>query len=249
MKNFSMGILIGVLSIISAASATEASFNESFKIGFDVDYTMLAMDNVNSELNKGTSVTEVNSAIAPILNFDVALAPFLFIGARTGYLFCMPGKSTYNLLLYNLTSTLHSSFLPLEAGLNIKLQVPATPISINAGIYGGYGFAFASYKNDESLLGQTSTFTQPFNGGGFTGEAIARVNFQSASALSLNVNGGYRLANIEKMEQSKDVRYTDIFGITKSVDEKGAILKDSNNKDLPFDFSGFSIGIGLSLSY
>jgi hypothetical protein len=51
------------------------------------------------------------------------------------------------------------------------------------------------------------------------------------------------------MKQSQDVSYNGIPGVNIPGGEKGDILRDSNNRDLTFDFSGFSIGVGFSRGF
>jgi hypothetical protein len=81
-----------------------------------------------------------------MLNVDIVLARFLTVGARTGYLYCMPASATYNYLLYKQQTTVNGSLIPIEGGVNVNIELPVAPVSLTAGIYGGYGFAFASYK-------------------------------------------------------------------------------------------------------
>jgi hypothetical protein len=252
MKKF---ITIGLLAcaFASTAFAAEAGAGDApyqtVRLGVSVDYTTVAMDQVNKDLNKGGNITKLVSGITGMADFDVILLPFLMVGARAGYLYCFPASASYNYVLFNQTTTFNASLIPLEAGLIANFEIPASPVAIMAGVFGGYGFAFASVKNDISALGQTATFTQPFNGGGFVGEALAVVSYKLASTLSLNINGGYRLANIPQMVQTEDVSYTVISGITVPVGKKGDVLKDSDNNALVFDFSGFNIGVGLSLGF
>ncbi len=243
-------ITIGLLTCAFASTAIAAESGvKTFRVGAHVDYTWVAMAQVNKQMNKGANVTNLNSGIGGMLDLDMALAPFLLVGARAGFLYFPSARTSYNYVLYNQKTTINTSLIPLEAGLIVKLELPATPISIMAGVYVGYGFAFASFKNDIDAIGQTATFTQPFNGGGFIGELPAEVNFKLSSVVSLNIIAGYRYAKIAKMLQSEDVRYNGIPGISIPVGAKNDILKDSDNNNLAFDFSGVNIGAGLSLSF
>jgi hypothetical protein len=250
MKKFiAIGLLACAIASTSLVAESEAAPYQKVRIGVNVDYTRVAMHQVNKELNKGVNVTNLGSGFTGMLEFHIALVPFLMVGARAGYLHSLPASASYNYVLYNQKTTINASLIPLEAGLSANIKFPATPISIMAGVYLGYGFAFASYKNDISASGGTATFTRPFNGGRFMGELPAAVNFKLASALSLNINGGYRFAKIRQMVQSHDVSYNGISGVSIPVGAKGDILKDSDNNDLVFDFSGFNIGVGLSLGF
>ena len=238
-----------MFSLTAFAFDSGAAPDQTTRIGVTADYTWTTMDQVNKQLNKGTKVTPLHSGITGMLEFDIVLVPFLMVGARGGYLYCLPASASYNYVLYNQTTTINTSLIPVEAGVSAITELPATPISITAGVYGGYGFAFSSFKNDISASGRTSAFTQPFSGGNFIGEVLAAINFKVSSAVSFNVNGGYRLAKIAQMLQSRDVNFNGIPGVSVPVGAKGDILKDYNNSDLAFDFSGYSIGIGLSRGF
>jgi hypothetical protein len=242
-------ITLGLLSCAFASSGFAIESTEKMRIGVDVDWAWTAMDHVNELLNEGENVNSLHSGFAGLLNFDIVMAPFLTVGARTGIVLSQPASAVYNYLVYNQTTTINTSIIPLEAGVSAIFELPTTPISIKAGIYGGYGFAFASFKNDIGVLGQTTTFTQPFRGGCFVGELLATVNLKLSSALSLNVNSGFRLAKVLKMEQSENVAYNGISGVEIPVGDKGDILKDTDNKNLVIDFSGFNIGVGFSVGF
>jgi hypothetical protein len=202
---------------------------------------MAAMEQVNTDLNKGSNVTNLGTGISGMVDLDVVLAPVLMAGLRGGYIYCMPASAEY--LLYP-TTTINASLIPVEAGVTANLEIPNVPLSIMAGIYGGYGFAAASYKYD--ALGSSATF--PYSGNGFIGEAVATINYKLSSSLSLNINGGYRLANIPKLTETEDVSYS-ILGIPIPVGTKGDVLKNFDGNDLALDFSGFSIGAGFSLGF
>jgi opacity protein-like surface antigen len=238
-----------VVASTSLAAGSEAPQHQKIRIGASVYYTRVAMDQLNKQLDKGTNVTNLKSGIAVMLNFDLVLVPSILVGARAGYLHCRTARSSYNYILYNQKTTIKSSLIPLEAGLGIHIRLPATPISIMGGVYIGYGFAFASYKNDITTLGQTTTFTQPFHGGRLIGELLAGVGFKLSSAVSININVGYRLAKIRQMIQSEDVTYNSIPGLSIPVGAKGDVLKDSDKNDLVFNFSGFNVGAGLSFGF
>lgn len=222
---------------------------QMLRIGLEVDYAKVAMDQVNTELNKSNSVTAFSSGFSGMLNVDVVLIPFLMVGARAGVVYCQPGSAKDDYIIYKQTKTIEALLIPLEAGITANLEIPSTSITLMAGVYGGYGVAISSVKNDLTLLGQTATFTQPYDGGNFIAEAIASVNIKILTALSINVNGGYRMAKIAQMKQSADVNYTEIPGLTIPVGAKGDVLQDSDSKDLAYDYSGLSIGVGVSLGF
>jgi len=247
-KIITNGLLVCAFAFLTFATEPAAEPYQKIRIGVNGDYSWVAMNQVNKQLKRGAAVTPLRNGIAGMLDLDFAPAPFLLAGVRVGYLYCMPGKATYDSVLYTQAVAINSSLIPLEAGLSLRFVLPATPITILAGIYGGYGFAFASYKNDISpSAGQTSTFTQLYNGHNFIGELHASANVKLFSAVSFGINGGYRLAIIPQMVQTQDVSYNGMPGI--QVGSKDDILKDAGNNKCAFDFSGFNIGAGVSLGF
>ncbi len=243
-------ICLMVFAFVSTtfADETKAALYQTIRLGASVDYTILSMEQVNNDLGKGTSVTKLNSGIAGMLDLDVILAPFFMVGARTGYIYCPPASVTHN-FVFSQTTTINAALIPLEAGVIVNFGVPATAITLMAGAFGGYGFAAASYKDDFNLLGLTGSVTRPYRGQSYIGELIGAVNLKVSDGLSVNVNGGYRMAKITQMKLTTDVNYTGIPFVTYPVGKKGDVLKDADNNDLAFDFSGFNIGVGLSLGF
>jgi hypothetical protein len=247
-KFFAAAFLAFVLVSTSFAEDVKYAPFQTVRLGISVDYTMAAMDQVNEQLsNGGSDVTKLGPGIAAMADLNFALAPFIMAGARVGYVYLMPASGTY--LFGTVKETLNGSIIPAEIGLNSNFELPATPISIMAGIYGGYGFGYASIKNDYNILGVSASSIQPYDGTGFMGELVASVNYKMSTGISINLNGGYRLAKIAQLKQSQDVTYTDSLGISHSAGKKGDVLKDSDNNDMPFDFSGFNIGLGLSMGF
>jgi hypothetical protein len=247
MKKLVVLALLALAFVSTAFASDENKPYQMIKLGVDVDYTMVAMDAVNAQMNKNSSsVTNLlGSSVAAILEGDLILAPFLTAGARVGYIYCMPSTVNYNLLsLIIQKTTLNASLIPVEVGVSANLDLSGTPISVMVGIYGGYGIATASYENNVRV---GDTYTQPYDGGGVIGEVLGKINLKLASGLSLNINGGYRLAKIAQMKLSKDVSYT-ALGVTIPVGTKGEVRKDSGT-DVIFDYSGLNIGIGICLGF
>ena len=241
-------LVLFMVPIVSAADSKSDAY-QLVRVGIDVDYFTTAMDQVNTELDRGSSVTKLGGGIGAMADLDLAILPYVMLGARAGYLHSTPGSNDYDYIVYSQKTTLDASLIPIEVGACINLDIPSFPASIMAGIYGGYGIATASYQNEVNALGQTSTYTMPYTGGGFVGELLARVSIKLSSAISLNINGGYRMADIAQMKQTADVNFTGIPGITVPVGAKNNVLKDSNNNDMAFDYSGLSLGVGAAMSY
>jgi hypothetical protein len=251
MKKIIAAIVL-VLFMVPMASATDSKSDayQLVRAGIDVDYFTAAMGQVNTELARGpfnTSVTKLGGGIGAMADLDLAILPYVMLGARAGYLYSMPGSNDNNYIIYSQKTTLDSSLIPIEVGGCINLDIPSFPASIMAGIYGGYGIATASYQNEVNALGQTTTYTDPYMGGGFVGEILARVSIKMSSALSFNINGGYRTADIAQMKQTTDVNST-IYPTVPSG-PKNKVLTDSNNNNMAFDYIGLSLGVGVALSY
>jgi hypothetical protein len=236
MKKIIVTALLACAIVSTVFADSSPTAYQKIRIAFNADYSTVAMDAVNKQLNGGSSVTTLGGGIAGIADFDAVLAPVLMAGLRGGYLSCMTGSATY--LLGVQKQTINASLIPIEAALIANLEITGVPISVMAGAGAGYGFAAASDKYE--ALSQTATFA--YTGGGFVGELLAAVNYKLSSTLSLNINAAYRLAKITQMTLSQDVNVLNI-----PVGKKGDIWKDSDNKDLPFDFSGINIGVGFSM--
>jgi len=69
----------------------------------------------------------------------------------------------------------------------------------------------------------------------------ADVKYAIAPNVSLGVNLGYRLAKIDELKATKDV--PEIYV------KKGDVIKDANGKTIPADYSGLTIGVGLTFKF
>ena len=242
MKKFLATVLLAGAFVTSVCAADAPAQLTRFTV--DVDYTTAAFGAVNSELNKGTNVTVFGGGVAGYANLDLALLPILLVGVRGGYMYCMPAAADY--LFGAFKETDNASLVPLEVGVSVNLELPSMPVSVMAGVYGGYGLANASYKIDNTVLAQT--YTQAYSGQSVIGEILAAFNFKLSPGMSLNINGGYRVAKIAKMTLNEDVNYT-ILGIPVSAGKKGDVSKDSNGNNMEYDFSGLNIGAGISMGF
>ncbi|MCE5301084.1 MAG: hypothetical protein LLG37_09490 [Spirochaetia bacterium] len=246
MKKFFAAALI--ICVFALPAVSEDKPYKTIRVGFDVTYTMPAMGALNAQLNNEASdISEMNAGIACMLDLEAAPAPFIMTGLRGGYIYCMPASATY--LLGTVKQTINAALIPLEIGVSTNFGLESKPVSIMAGIYGGYGFASASYENNYDVLGVTAKAVQPYDGAGFVGEVMASINYKMDSGFSVNINGGYRLAKIMQLKQSSDVSYIDSLGISHTAGEKDDILRDSDDNDLVYDFSGFNIGAGISMGF
>lgn len=240
-----------VCSVFMLMSLTGAVMAKSTDLiaGLKIDYTKSSMAQVNNYLNKGVDVPGFGAGVSVMMDVQMTATPFLYLGVRSGYIYSTPVNSSYDHMLYQQTTTINASLIPIMVGMNLNLVLPNTPISILLGTYGGYGVALGSLQNDISALGQTATCIQPYRGGHLMGELTSAIVFKWSSKLSLTINGGYRAANVAKMVQSKDVTFGGIPPVSFPIGNKGDVLKDTDGSDLAFDYSGFSLGAGISISF
>ena len=249
MKILLTAMILGVILApqISAEEKTGQP-GQKVRVGISAGYTQSSMSRVNSDLSQNaTGVTALGPGTAAMLDIDFDLAPFVMAGLRGGYIYCLPASAAYASGSQKLT--LNASFAPVEIGFNAWFEVPDTAFSLAAGIYAGYSYANVTYRSVFELPGISRVTARAFDGMGFTSEITASAGYKLAPGLSLSLNGGYRLARIARLRQSESATYTDSPGIPHSAGTKGDILKDSNNNDLAFDFSGFNIGLGLSKGF
>jgi hypothetical protein len=237
------------LFLLATVFATHAAPNQIVRAGISVDAAWVAMDRVNEQVVRGYDTTNAGPGILVSLDLGLAVLPFLMVGVRAAYLYCQPTSASFNAPFFKLTQNIQASLVPLELGLMANIALPKVPISIMAGAFGGYGLASATYRNDFVASGQTTTLTLPYAGGALVGEVLAGVHFGLLPFLSMNVHATYRIAKVLQMTQRENVSFAGIPGVSIPVGSMGEILKASDGADLAFDFSGFSLGAGISLGF
>lgn len=245
LKSFSVCALLS----FATAYATHAAPSQIVRAGLSVDAAWVAMDRVNEQVGRGYDTTNAGPGILVSLDLDLAVLPFLMVGARAAYLHCQPTSASFNEPFYKRTQSIQASLVPLEIGLMANLALPKVPISIMIGAFGGYGLASATYRNNFVASGQTTTLTLSYAGGALVGEALAGVHFGLLPFLSMSVHATYRIAKVLQMTQRESVSFTAIPGISFPIGAVGEVLKSSDGADLAFDFSGFSLGAGISLGF
>jgi hypothetical protein len=104
--------------------------------------------------------------------------------------------------------------------LSTDWSLPLTGLGISGGVWGGYGWM----KTELSLPGQDSV---DLTSGSFTGEALVRLKYNIFSPLSVELEGGYRMAKMTSLSSSK-----------------GSAIGWPD-----FDFSGMNLGGGLNLNF
>jgi hypothetical protein len=224
--------------------------SQSLRLTLNVDFTTVSMKQANDAMNDDYAVTKLGAGVIGTFDIEIAVYPFLMLGPRAGYLYCFPATSEHVLPgPLNTKTSMDVSLIPVEAGATLRFGLPGTAISLSAGAFGGVGFAHVVNNVDVINAGsQTSSYVQPYDGLGFCGEINAAVEIKIAKNVDFNVNAGYRLANIINVKQSENVDYS-LNSVIYTVGNKGETMKDASNTDVPFDFSGINIGIGISLGF
>lgn len=248
MKKIILSIVM--VCVMMGISKENGELSQIIRLSGNLSYNMLNMAQLNSQLNRGIEVTTMDTGISAMVDANLIVTPSIMIGARTGYLYCLPGNSTLDYLLFKQKTTVNASLVPVELGFSINFELPEMPISLLAGIYAGYGFASASVQTEiVPIIGPTATILQPYAGRGYVGEAIVSLDVKLNPVMSINVNGGYRVAKIAKVEQTKEVAFNGIPFVAIPVGSEGEVYKDSDDKEMMFDFSGLNIGVGISLCF
>ncbi|MGH7441984.1 MAG: hypothetical protein ACREKE_04840, partial [bacterium] len=114
-------------------------------------------------------------------------------------------------------------------GLDFHIGIPATPLKVGLSVYGGYGEGLVQ---ESMTVASAPTVTDLYDGGGFVGEAEARVDCHLYSVLSLYVFGGYRIASFGTFADGANQKFS---------------LSGSSAPDL--NFSGTTGGGGLNFDF
>jgi hypothetical protein len=137
--------------------------------------------------------------------------------------------------------------IPVLAGISYALEIPGSPITVSGDVFAGYSFARsvinAKYYSALTLTDEDTTMN--FSGSGFAMDIGATVNYQINEPMSAGLTFGYRIANIASMSLDADTKFSD--GTPQLT--KGTIYDDSSNNAIPFDFSGFNIGVNVDMKY
>jgi hypothetical protein len=216
------------------------------------DYTTLSFGTVNDLLGAGEpyangAVTKVSGGYA--LGVELGFTPIkdlpLDLGVRVELIGAGQGKYTGDYgALASTVVTIDSSLIPVLAGATYNFEIPETPVSISAEVHAGYSFAKASVVNDSKILGAGDKTTATFSGSAFALDLGTTISYQINEPASVGLNLNYRLANVASMTADSDVANT-----TPAI-KKGDTLKTLvNGPAVPFDFSGFNVGVKVDMKY
>ncbi len=203
-----------------------------------VDMSFISMAALNKTLDTiagtpGTSVTKLTTAYVIGVDADF----FLFkgipvaLGPRLEYIGCFQGKITSG----SNETTIDASLIPLMVGGNYEYKIPSVPVSLIGDLYAGYGLARAKFTESTG----TSKEEYPSTGGTFVLDIGARINYEIMEALSAGLSFGYRMADVSEMKADKNGT-----GVS-----KGDVVKFNGSDPTKFEFSGFNIGVNVTMNY
>jgi hypothetical protein len=213
------------LAVLTGFSATPAK--AFFEANVSGGYTTVAMGEVNDRMSAvtGADVTKISSGYYIAADAGISVFPFIKLVPRVEYIAANQGavKTTGS------STTIDTNLVPLELGLATDVSLPLTGLSVRGGVWGGYGMATAMTANTVSGV----TITNLYQGNAFTAEVLGALRYDIIPLTSLSLELGYRMANIPKM-----------------TDSAGNTQKKANGvDDLPFDYSGMNVGLGLSVGF
>jgi hypothetical protein len=239
-------------TIAPAVDNTPNAGNQGYRLTLDVDFVTVTMTQANDALvGNNPGYTSFGGGFSGVLDLGFAAYPFLLLGPRVGYLFCLPAnfEKDFGGGIHKKTS-MGASIIPVEAGGRLRFVLPFTSAGISVGAYGGV--CFAHVQNNVKVtntLSQEANYIEPYDGFGFSGEVNAAIELKLAKGVDFNVNAGYRLAGVPSVKQSADAYYTFPLGSPVLVSNKDNLLRNSVGAIVPFDYSGLNIGVGISLGY
>jgi hypothetical protein len=253
-------ILIAIL-VVTLASIVYA---EKLSLNISGGYATVGMDDMNKSLQSqkeqfdqtieflkdfggtgSTSITKFGSGIFLAVDAGYEVLSGISIGPKIVYLSCSQAKLTAEVQSFfgiiNIEQTVDASLIPLMVGGRYSTKI-TEKISLLGGTYLGYGLAnFKSVVKFEQTGQPSQNVEVPADGSGFVGEISADVKYAITPNVSLGVNLGYRLAKIDELKATKDAPEFNI--------KKGDVIKDENGKTIPADYSGLTIGVGLTFKF
>ena len=251
MKKFLIAVLVVTLASLV--------YPEKLSLNISGGYATVGMDDMNKILQSqkeqfdlmnyggtgSTSLTKFGSGMFLAVDAGYEVLSGISIGPKIVYLSCSQAKITaegsLSGLSFKIEQTVDASLMPLMVGGYYSTKI-TDKISLLGGIYLGYGLANLKSVARGEQTGQPSQSVEvPNDGSGFVGEISADVKYAIAPNVSLGVNLGYRLAKIDELKATKDV--PEIYV------KKGDVIKDANGKTIPADYSGLTIGVGLTFKF
>jgi hypothetical protein len=243
----------------NTAAANDAQSNagwQAFRLTLDVDFTTVGMKLANDSMNDDTYVTGFGGGFIGVLDLGIAVYPYLLLGPRIGFLYCLPASFEHlypdanPVLSINTKTSMEATLIPVEAGARLRFGIPGTTIALSTGAFAGVCFAHVANNVDVTNgSSQKSSYVQPYDGFGFSAEWNIAAEIKLMKGVDFNINGGYRMAGVINVKQSTDAYYTFSGETPVLVSSKNDILKNASGIAVPFDYSGINVGVGISLGF
>jgi hypothetical protein len=207
-----LGLALGLASTQAHALVDVSGFG---------GYATVSMKDVNSAMdNAGGTDTHISSGYYVGADAGITLLPFLKVGPRIEYL--QPQEGSVTAIFGN--ATIDTKLMMYDLGVSVDTGLPLTGLSIQGGIWGGYGVS-------TEVIHQGS-ISADGAGTAFVGEIAAQLRYKLGAGLSVGVDLGYLMANV-----------TTVNGAN------GQALITNNGSAVGFDFSGLHAGGALSWGF
>lgn len=221
------------LTLLLAAGAVGARADMLEISGFG-GYTSLGMKDVNNTIAsplpgvKQTTTTEIKDGYVVGLDIRTGLLipiPFLSVGLRGEYIAGNEGQSEGTLLTEPYDIKYSPSMGDAMLGLSFGVDIPGTGLGLGLSAYGGYGEGVIQ----ESSSAAGIVAPDLYSGGGFVGEAEARLKYKIYAFLNIYAFGGMRWANLGTFENPANAKF--------------------GGSGVTVDFSGATGGGGIDLDF
>lgn len=183
-----LGLALGLASTQAHALVDVSAFG---------GYATVAMGDINNAINNsggGTTTTDITNGFYVGADAGITLMPFLKIGPRLEYL--QPGEGS--VAFGGAKATIDTSLMMYDLGVTADFSLPLSGLSVQGGLWGGYGMANATVNPGGLFPGGTQTGT----GSGFVGELAAQARYKLPMGLFLGADLGYLMANVTNMNKS-----------------------------------------------
>jgi hypothetical protein len=253
-------LLIVLILMITPAIAL---FSETINFDFSLGYATTSISGIDNALQNipdaPVTIPTPNSGYYFAFDANYVLQNGFMIGPRIEFINTVmnnwgpftvstpiPGGD-YSVATYSYKYS--ASLMPMLLGVSYKSAFERTPFFVKGGVYLGYapGSAYNNITRPGPYMpispippGSINIDTISMSGSGFVGEVLLSFN---CAFFGLNI--GYRKIYIPQMTYSNTVSDSNL-GIYVN---KGAVVKDLNNKTMGFDFSGFIFGYSINIGF
>jgi hypothetical protein len=207
-----LGLALGLASSQAHALVDVSAFG---------GYATVSMSDLNKGLDSATPTnTHVSNGFYVGADAGITLLPFLKVGPRLEYL--QPNEGSATGIFGN--ATIDSKLMMYDLGLSADLSLPLTGLSLQGGIWGGYGVCNEAVNLNGGVSDGSGT--------SFVGEIAAQLRYKLFMGLSLGADLGYLMANVATVNGAN-----------------GQALFTNNGNRVGFDFSGLHAGGALSWGF